>query len=750
MRSKLAKLTDGGVVDVAIAMRRASDFQGRVIPTGSASLNELEAWAMDWEEKVPYDIVPVSAEGDFEFTRVPEDTAFVVVVTRNRDTLDKAVALTPWQQPFEIVLNPRKGLHGRLIAESYPLPGGSKVRLASEGNRPGLVTERFIEPNLETGEFVIPDQRAGTYFFDAFVPGYAVERIAHIVHDPTNERQKPLEVTLRRGAELVGTVRDSSTGKPIEGAVVELADVSPMGWDTLYGHYLESCSVRSDGDGRYRYANVDPEAPIALIVSAEGYGRRQVRHVANPHERSVRLDIPLDPASRVIVRAIRPDGTPARRFYFSARCDDKLTRSVSTENGVAEMNDLIAGTVKGDVDLQDVDLGEAFGTGAWQTFELEPGGTKEVVYDFSRGATIRGQVRSTYYDHIPNSQTIIVRRVEEDGLSETSANVILPNQRYAVYGVPAGKVRVELSTIAPGPDTASERILDVEDGQTYEIDFVVSGAALRGFVRDASGAPIAGARVRMRRTGAPSLDGIVDATVDGWHLDTSKLDGSVELIGLLDGLQEFEVSADGFGRLEGEYVFAAARSDDEWTVRLDPEAVLGVRATDRAGQPVEDVRVRIRSAASRSPTPRAPNASDAGRFEFRGLGTGDHVVSAQAPGWFPAELVVPVVAGAKQEAKITMRRPSTLWLKFLGPNGELLARSPVNVVDLETGTDVAAWCADGIVRAEPADLATNEKAEIRLDGLPEGRYRVTAVGIEEELVVGGGAGGEPKTLQALR
>lgn len=749
-RVRLTKLQEGSVAEIEIPVRKTATFHGIVIPLGGADLRDLEAWGMMWAQDAPYEVVPVAADGSFTLTRVPGETPFVVIITRNRDTLDKAVALTPWQQPFEIFLHPRKGLSGRLIAESYPLPSGSMVRLASEGNRPGLVTERFIEPNLATGEFVIPDQLGGTYFFDAFVSGYAVERIAHIVHDPNDRQQPPLQVKLQRGAELVGTIRDSATGRAIEGAVVELADMSPMGWDTLYGHYLESCRVESDAEGNYRFSNVDPEQPVALIVSASGFGKRQIRHVAGPHERSIRLDIPLDPAARVTVRAIRPDGAPATSFGFEARCEDRLTRSEETENGTLEMRDLIAGVVKGSVRLLDVDLGDAFGTSAWQSFEIRPGESKELLFDFSRGATIRGQVRSKYYDHIPNSQTIIVRRSEEDGFGETSSNVRLPNQRYAVYGIPPGKVRVELSTIAPGPDTASERILDVEDGKTYEVDFEVSGASLRGVVRDSVGAPVAGAEVRMRRVGSREIDGVVDAVVDGWHLDTSKADGSIELIGLLDGRQEFEVRAEGYGRLEGEYDFVASRSEDEWAIRLEREAVLTVRATDRAGEIVEGVRVRIRAVASRNPSLRAPSSTEHERFEFRGLGTGNHVVTAEAPGWFSAEIVVPVVAGSKSEATITLRRPSVLWLKLLGPNGELLTRSSCSIIDLETKTNIADWCADGRVRVEPVDLATNEKGEIRFDGLPEGQYRVVAAGIDETVAVTVDPVEKPRTLQAVR
>src|SRR5262249_23468266 len=109
-------------------------------------------------------------------------------------------------------------------------------------------------------------------------------------------------------------------------------------------------------------------------------------------------------------------------------------------------------------------------------------------------------------------------------------------------------------------------------GSTRSVELALTrGACVQGVVRDAQGAPIAGARIRAGH--ALWLDD---------RATSSSVDGSYRLENVPAGEVELAASLDNGGRAQQE-LRAADGASLEWNPRLDPGLVLAGRVVDERG-----------------------------------------------------------------------------------------------------------------------------------------------------------------------
>lgn len=220
-------------------------------------------------------------------------------------------------------------LRGRVIDEEGEAIAGAVVE-ASTSARVGseLVPPQRTRTNA-AGEFEFAALVAGDHVLSARWPnGWKEPGLA--VRVPL---RSPVDLVLRRGATIEGTITSATTGQGLGGATVSVSSIN----------YGMSASVRTDDLGRYALGPIDPSAePAYLRVTRPGY--RPVtqdaladRGLAAPHPsiegRSVldlalgsgdrvRLDFALNmgaevigtvrgpggPLPNVVVRAVPPDG----------------------------------------------------------------------------------------------------------------------------------------------------------------------------------------------------------------------------------------------------------------------------------------------------------------------------------------------------------------------------------------------------------------------------------------------------------
>jgi RNA polymerase sigma factor (sigma-70 family) len=233
-------------------------------------------------------------------------------------------------------------------------------------------------------------------------------------------------------------------------------------------------------------------------------------------------------------------------------------------------------------------------------------------------------------------------------------------------------------------------------------------SAIFGTVGDASGGPIAGARVARIDRGGASVPG-------GAAVETAA-DGSYELCVAASTpyWMSAEVSAAGYGA-----VVVNARVSDRLRVdlMLVPEAVITGRVVrDDTGEPVPGAHVYLPRGPwwIESTAWRGAFAGDDGRFELRGVAPGRHRVLARAPGMASArrDQTAVVDAGRTVEIEIRMEAAATVEGVVLEDG------APV------AGARVAVIAADG--SRGPRSAVSQADGNFSLGEVPRGEVRFTA------------------------
>lgn len=197
--------------------------------------------------------------------------------------------------------------------------------------------------------------------------------------------------------------------------------------------------------------------------------------------------------------------------------------------------------------------------------------------------------------------------------------------------------------------------LTLQAGETGEFP-------VRVVVRDGTGAPIRGARVR------PSTIP-VDATLDAYaavlagRLRPLPLgeDGTVRVS---RGTQSLWIDADGFGSKR----VACDRNEEPIEVRLGPECVItGVVHDGDSGDPVADVAVRAlpwfeNGGGTGQTTDGPPRTNAQGRFEIRGLAAGSYALQVHVRGR-RASLPVRVEAAPDRPAEVELQLPELVSIE---------------------------------------------------------------------------------------
>lgn len=267
---------------------------------------------------------------------------------------------------------------------------------------------------------------------------------------------------------------------------------------------------------------------------------------------------------------------------------------------------------------------------------------------------------------------------------------------------------------APGK-TGATQTLDLRNPvlapppDRLEIELGACEAALVGVVRDASGGPIAHARVaRLARGTSPVPGGVAVDTDD---------QGAYELCveKSWPGRILVEVSADGYGAIVFTGLVLGRVAVD---FALVPEATLVGRVVrDDTGEPVAKAHVFLPRGrwGIESTSWRGTFTGEDGRFRMDGVAPGRHLVFARAEGMLGPARGTPALADAGQTTEVAEIR--------------LEAASIVRGVVVEggkpvAGARVAAVAADGIRGARTA--VSQEDGSFALEEVPRGELRFTA------------------------
>ena len=530
-----------------------------------------------------------------------------------------------------------------------------------------------------------------------------------------------VEIQLRSGASLVGTVLLQPAASPVPGARVTVLVTETLG-------LLPARTATTDAAGAYRiddlpagrivaFAHGDGVAtPGALPggVPSSGFVRRRdaapltVEIAPGPAE--TRHDLAVEATGSVSGRVLLPDGAPAAGARVEVRPragsgggarepggDLPPVPAISGEDGSFRI-DAVPRT---DALVAAASLEGRVGANS-DPFTMAAGGSVEgLELKLGTGGVLAGKVTGPEGRPVAGTRLrLVVRRPQGQGNSPARVADTGAEGTFRFEGVAPGTAN--LTAMAEGFVTKSVQGPEIGEGAEAFSEIVLeAGLAIRGRVLDAAGAPAAGVRVRARNT-----DRRPESRVRQASARTGR-DGSFVVPDLPAGTFDLETSSPDYPR--GAFV-GAVPGGPPIEFRL-PEAVrISGRVTDPSGNPIAGVRVQARGEsgdAGSSP------AADDGTFEIRNLAPGSYSIQVRSatPGWSDAR--VDGVEGGTRGMEIKLARSLAITGKVLGPDGgPAPGRGRIRVLDRD-GKQVASTRWDG-------------QGGFALSGLTEGSFTLHA------------------------
>jgi len=373
--------------------------------------------------------VTESADGAFRFEGLPLGRYELRVDDPSWIMADRIqVVLTPHRPEEEVVLEVAFAgyVTGRLVdAEQAPVPDGLVCAwTASEPSR------KLAEaPTSSAGEFVLDSlppltpMRLVGYRVEA-APSPAVSLGLH-----PGEIREGLELTLRRGGTIRGTIICRSTGDGIEGLEVRFRHESERTCGTGGPR-----AISTDRNGHFHLSSVEPGRGLLLVRSEDHPSVTHSVEVVDEREQSVfiRLDGGLALHGRLESSGDLDIGAARIQAAPYGRGEEHLTKSALvgadggfTLRGLTSGELLVVATADGYPPLRRI-------------VEVPHKGV--VVLRLERGAGIRGMVLPERGDPSPAGYRLYLHHVDED--ADFHYTEEFATSEFALYGVVPGTYRI--------------------------------------------------------------------------------------------------------------------------------------------------------------------------------------------------------------------------------------------------------------------------------------------------------------------
>lgn len=741
-------LKPGDRKSVVFELEEAAPFHGRVEFTSGEPAAGIDVAIC--EDMVYIESTKTGLDGSFTIHSMTKDRGYYAHVHGKGVSTLFATTPSPWptEWPHVLEVDPTFRVEGRLIADGYPLKG-AKVRACLETGRVTRTVDKWVDADPDTGRFAFDELPAGQYYFDAVAAGHSHTRATG--YDlGAKPRGDPIEIRMSRGARVRGVVRDARSGSPIGGASVKLADFGELQTRHQYGTI--DLGIETDEKGGFEIESVEPGRTVSVFVEKSGYApsldRFEVTVGASVAEREIELQI----GGSLSVNVIRPDGLPVGDFSVDITSPETGYRRI-TGRGSAVAKDLPPGKFIVTVATREPDADYWGAMREFHDVEVVAGETTTLDVSFAEGSVIRGAIVG---DVAANTKGGFAAYVREVGGSKYpwQAEVKWNSRTFAVYGVPPGRYEILAESLDRQPRLAAERTIELRPDVPCFVEFDFGEYQLEGSITDPVGSPVAGAVIYLepKEPTIPSPDGATNPRSRGaMAVANSTVDGKYTVAGLFPGTYRAEVRARGFA-----YAIDRVTVDERELVRrrdfqLEPMCSFRVFVADRGGARVADPRVAVRHASDPDGEDLTPATVDSdGAHVVRGIGTGNYRVEVRAPGRFVWRATVACIGGESRDVAAALRRFSRLHVDLRDAFGAALKNVGFSLVDLESGELVSDWIARGDVMSTNAALATDEKGRLRIDGIPEGRYRVVGFGIDGEVGTTFDPEEKPTTLVAAR
>ena len=315
---------------------------------------------------------------------------------------------------------------------------------------------------------------------DGYVPGRTWGRAPGTV-----------ELKLLPAASLAGIVTDAVTGRPVEGARVEIERV-PRGEDG-------SPVGISDTGGKFRFQQLSPGRYVAHAAAAHGYGRAEGSVQVGLGQHVDGIAIRLFAAHRV-TGALRAEAAqppcPEGQVELVDRPHARSAVLRRQPDGELAADGVLPGSYAVRVRC----------TGYLPRDHYEPvivadADVAGLVWQVDRGAGLRGKVVTRSGQPIEGASLQVQRT---DGPGSTAGSTRLDGS-FALSGLHAGSHRVFVEA-TEGVSPRDGFAVEIGEGATLERDFVLDdGGTLAGTIADVDGTPVADAEVFATADGAGTV-----------------------------------------------------------------------------------------------------------------------------------------------------------------------------------------------------------------------------------------------------
>ncbi len=562
------------------------DEQGQ--PVAGVAVRALPQSSMSWSGSSETGMARTAPSGRFRLGRLESGTPYLLRLSKTgfAPATAELPPLTPGQPVSNLRIVLRKGRtgFGRVVNRAeQPVPGATvALRPAFSGDlqMQMVVSLESGDDSYEAttgsdGRFEVRDLPVGTWDLSVQGKGYAPLRVPGLGIPEGGGSTDLGTVILAPGAPVDGYVVDRE-GHPIAGAEVHVSEAD-SGFATRFLEERSSPPTVTGADGFFRIEDRRPGETIDLVAGRTGYAPDALPGVEVPAEEPVR--IVLKAASAVEGRVVGPDGEPlANVVVFVSPADPmsmaalgaaSMSQPVPASSG-ADGSFRIENVAPGTIDLYAMTVGRQ--QAQLKNLEVQPGKDLtglEIV--LAPGAVVEGRVLSATGKPVAGAEVNVMS--PDNAFSATSDG----DGHYRLEGISPGVHLIEATHKGYPP---VRRQLAVRPGDNaLDLTFEEGSTQISGRVMDQAGAPVAGARVYLRKEEWDPSD--LTSGVSG-------ADGAFILSGVPDGVYQLFAEKQGFARSrEGKLIAVDGSSVGGIEIRLTQGGsivgrILGLEFSDLA------------------------------------------------------------------------------------------------------------------------------------------------------------------------
>ncbi|MFZ5803357.1 MAG: carboxypeptidase regulatory-like domain-containing protein [Acidobacteriota bacterium] len=664
----------------AVVMEPGASLQGRVVDEKGEGIASAQVY-VSADSDVPFgESTETDEAGFFQFPDLPRSGVVFLRAEKQNRVSSRPLKVELPSPPVELVVPGGRVIVGRVVRATDGKPIAAARVYATEvltrvvGGFSGM-SVRSLGPGVETDNDGIFRLEVGdSPSIELHVRAKGFRETSRQVRMEPGEKPRPLLIQLEEGLVLAGRVIEPS-GRPAVGVAVRLETERQQARGLAVGSRIKVWSSVTDGEGRFRVADLPPGRYEVMAQTPEGWRAREVAEAGRED-----LELELEPTGTLTVTVKDKSGAPVAGASVEGWANSGQSwKQITDALGEVRLGQASPGT-------HSLRITHPNFAPAWLRFDVKAGEESRREVTLEAGGVVEGVVKGLSASELSRCSVSV-------GVSSATP---LPDGSFRITNAPLGKQRVEARVGWTGRFRNAQVEVKPDAPAWVELDFAL-GFTLTGQVHK-QGKPLSGLMVAASREG----EGVAD---------TTDRQGQFRLRGLEAGLWKLSV-ADTSGQvlLRQELELTA---DRHLELALPSGALAGSVVAAESREPVAEATVIVHQKGGFL---RQETTGDDGRFGFSDLPDGDFTITAQAPGYGSASKEVHLSAGQAPEVVLVLPKEAVLELFVQELGGSVGERVWVRLSD-----------ASGLTRQLAVPL--NRRGRGVISGLPPGRYGLVVDGL---------------------